>query len=281
MKKMIQIVKAFLEQTNTKHLGAYASSAAFFMFLSLIPILLLLCSIIPYTPVTEANLMSILTNLLPDVISPLVVGIVAEVYDQSGAVVSITALATIWSAAKGILALVKGLNVINDVKETRNYIVLRLQSCLYTIILLVSIVLMLIIVVFGGVLVQAVVEWIPRMSYLMEFFMSIRFVFSLCILIIFFMILYSWLPNEKVRIKTQIPGAVFTSVVWSVFSWGFSLYVSRFAAFSVYGSLSTLIMIMIWMYICMYIILLGALINRFFMPTNIYLWRRWILKQKD
>lgn len=279
MKKLVRIMQAFSDQTNIKHLGAYASSAAFFMFLSLIPILLLLCSIIPYTPVTEANLMTILTNLLPDVISPLVVGIVAEVYDQSGAMVSLTAIATIWSAAKGILALVKGLNVINEVKETRNYIVLRLQSCLYTLILLVSIVLTLMIIVFGGVLVDAIVEWIPSTAYLMEFFLNIRFVFSLCILIVFFMILYSWLPNARVRIKTQIPGAVFTSVVWSVFSWGFSLYVSRFSAFSVYGSLSTLIMIMIWMYICMYIILLGALINRFFLPTNEYLWRKWVLKQ--
>ena len=174
----------------------------------------------------------------------------------------------------------RGLNVINDVKETRNYIVLRLQSCLYTLILLASIVLMLMIVVFGGVLVDAIVEWLPRAVYLLEFLMNIRFIFSLFILTIFFIVLYSWLPNTKVRFKTQIPGAVFTSVVWSAFSWAFSFYVNRFSAFSMYGSLSTLIVVMIWMYFCMYIILLGALINRFFLPANEYLWRKRVLGRK-
>jgi len=279
MKKLIWLAKSFSNQTNSKHLGAYASSAAFFMFLSLIPILLLLCSVIPYTPVTEANLMSALRNVLPESIVPLAVSIVAEVYGKSTAILSITAIATLWSAGKGIMALVRGLNVINDVKETRNYVILRLESCFYTLILLLSIVLMLIIMVFGRVLGRAITGWIPSAVYLMELLMDIRFVFSLSILAVFFMILYSWLPNTKVRIKTQIPGAAFTSVVWSVFSWGFSFFVNKFSAFSIYGSLSTLIMVMVWMYVCMYIVLLGALINRFFLPANEYLWRKRVLRR--
>ena len=65
MKRAYILGKEFIKQINENHIGAYASSAAFFMFLSLIPILLLLCSIIPYTPITKANLMNALVNIMP------------------------------------------------------------------------------------------------------------------------------------------------------------------------------------------------------------------------
>ena len=49
----------------------------------------------------------------------------------------------------------------------------------------------------------------------------------------------------------------------------------------IYGSLSTLIMLMIWMYFCMYIVLLGALLNQFFLPANKYLWRKRVLARRE
>ena len=281
MNKLIKIVQHFFEQMGEKHVGAYASSAAFFMFLSLFPILLLICSTIPYTPITEANLVGALEQVLPDYFVPLMANVVKEVYGKTATVLSISIVAILWSAAKGILALVRGLNVINDIKETRNYFVLRLEASFYTMILLVAIVLTLSIMVFGKILVTTIVDAFPKLIYLLEFFMNIRFIFSLCILIMFFVILYSWLPSKKVRYKTQIPGAFFTSITWLVFSWGFSFYVNKYTVLSIYGSLSTLVMMMIWMYFCMYIILLGALLNRFFLPANKYLWRKRVLARRN
>lgn len=264
MKKAVQIYRVFSRELLEKNISAYASSAAFFMFLSMIPILLLLCSIIPYTPISEANLMNVLRGLLPEMMVPIAISIVAEMYDNSSAILSISALAAVWSAAKGILSLIRGLNVINEFKEKRKYLALRLEACFYTILLLVALVLTLVIMVFGKVIVLALVEGFPSVQYILEIFLNSRFFVSLTILTVFFVVLYTFLPSERMRLKTQIPGAVFTSVVWSVFSWGFSFYVNQFSAFSMYGSLSTLIVVMIWMYVCMYIVLLGALVNRFF-----------------
>lgn len=264
MKKAVQIYRVFSKELLEKNVSAYASSAAFFMFLSMIPILLLLCSIVPYTPISEANLMSVLRSLLPEMIVPIAINIVAEMYDNASAILSISALTAVWSAAKGILSLVRGLNVINDVKEKRKYLALRLEACFYTVLLLVALVLTLVIMVFGKVIVLAIVEGFPGIRYLLEMLLNSRFFISLTVLTVFFVVLYTFLPSERMRMKTQIPGAVFTSVVWSVFSWGFSFYVNKFSAFSMYGSLSTLIVIMIWMYVCMYIVLIGALVNRFF-----------------
>ena len=273
MKRAYILGKEFIKQINENHIGAYASSAAFFMFLSLIPILLLLCSIIPYTPITKANLMNALVNIMPDSVDPIAINIVTEVYGKSTALVSITAIATVWTGARGIWALNRGLNVINEV-DHRGYFALKFRSCLYTVILLFSIILAMAIMVFGDVADAFIRSTIPTSKYLMDFFSNLKFLIVLFLLFIFFMFLFTWLPNERQKWYTQIPGAAFSSLVWAGFSWGFSIYTEKFINFTMYGSLARVIILMLWLYICMYIVLLGAMINRFLMPANIFMWKK-------
>ena len=270
MNKIIKLGKAFAGEIGRKHIAAYASSSAFFMFISLIPIILLLCSLVPLTPISQADLTEVIREYFPEMIAPLGVSIISEMYVKSSAILSLSIVATLWSAGKGILALNQGLNVINEVKETRNYILLRIRACFYTVLMLLAIILTLLVIVFGSVIVRQVIGKIPDLQYLLEFFMSIRHVVFLVFLIILFVFMYSWLPNEKVNWRTQVPGAVLVASAWSAFSVGFSAYVNLFAGFGMYGSLSTIIMVMVWLYFCMYLILFGALVNRFLMPVQNY-----------
>ena len=83
--------------------------------------------------------------------------------------------------------------------------------------------------------------------------------------------IYAYIPNKKLRFTWQIPGAVFSAVVWNVFSWAFSIYVTRVNDFNTYGNLATIVIIMLWMYMCMYIIMIGAFINRYFGPAYQFL----------
>ena len=76
--------------------------------------------------------------------------------------------------------------------------------------------------------------------------------------------MYKFLPNRKATLKSQLPGAVISAVAWSVFSLIFSIYLEYFNVSNMYGSLTTLIMIMLWVYFCMFIVLLGAEINAYF-----------------
>ena len=74
--------------------------------------------------------------------------------------------------------------------------------------------------------------------------------------------IYKFLPNRRTNLKRQIPGAVFAAIGWMIISWIFSVYVDVFQGFSdMYGSLTTIVLIMLWMYFCMYTILLGGVVN--------------------
>ena len=74
--------------------------------------------------------------------------------------------------------------------------------------------------------------------------------------------MYKFLPNRKDWLRKQIPGALFSAIGWQVVSWIFSMYLDIFEGFSdMYGSLTTIVLIMLWLYFCMYCILLGAEVN--------------------
>jgi len=87
-------------------------------------------------------------------------------------------------------------------------------------------------------------------------------------LTVLFAMMYAYIPNEKLKFREQLTGAMFSAIIWSIFSWGFSLYVSRAGAYSIYGSLSIIVIVMLWLYFCMYIIMVGAYLNRYFNSRN-------------
>ena len=98
--------------------------------------------------------------------------------------------------------------------------------------------------------------------------MNFRFIFVWAVLTILFAMIYAYVPNRKLRLKEQLPGAMFSAIVWSVFSWGFSIYVGSNSLGGVYGSLSIVIIVMLWMYFCMYIVMVGAYINQYIKEKN-------------
>ena len=171
-----------------------------------------------------------------------------------------------WSAGKGVLALMRGLNAMNGVVEDRNYVLQRLIASFYLIIFLVTVVFSLTVMVFGNLLAGVVIRHAPGMEALFELLLHLRGIFSWCIMTMIFAAMYTYIPNCKLKFSHQIPGAVFSATSWNLFSWGFSIYVQHFNAFDMYGSLTTIVILMLWLYFCFYLFLIGAHINRFLEP---------------
>lgn len=267
LKRLLLIGYDFGKRMGKKNISAFAASTAFFLFLSLIPVLMLLCAIIPYTPLTEANLMSAARQISPDAMDSLLISIIRDVYDKSIGLVSASAIITLWTAGKGVLALMRGLNAVNNVEENRNYVLLRMVACLYTVLMLVAVLLSLLIMVFGKSIVGVVERMIPQTSYLFELLMHFRTPLVWAVLTVIIALLYAYVPGTRQGFKMQLPGAVFAAVAWSVMTWAFSVYIDEFNGFNTYGSLTTIIILMLWLYAAMYIILAGAYINRYFKPA--------------
>ena len=268
IRKLYLIGRDFSAQMKKQNISAYAASIAFFFFLSIVPMLMVICMVIPYTPLTEENLVQAVTDITPDRVDPVVEDLIADVYDKSAGILSIAVIATLWSAAKGVMALMQGLNAVNGVDEKRNYFVIRAVACLYTVVMLIVVILSLFINVFGNQLVNLALHRIPQLQRLVSFLMHFRFLVVWAVLTLLFATVYAFMPDDKLRFREQIPGATFAAVVWSIFSWGFSMYVDYSNSYGIYGSLAIIIIILLWMYFCMYIIMIGAYLNRYFRPVN-------------
>lgn len=268
IQKLYLIGQDFSARMKKQNISAHAASIAFFFFLSIVPMLMVLCMIIPYTPLTEENLTETVADIIPDKVEPLVESLIAEVYDKSAGSLSIAVIATLWSAAKGVMALMHGLNAVNGVEEKRNYFVVRGVACLYTVVMLVVVILSLFLNVFGNQLVNLALHRIPQLQRLVAFVMNFRFLVVWAVLTLLFAAIYAYVPDDKLKLKEQIPGATFSAVVWSIFSWGFSIYVDYSNSYGIYGSLAIIIIILLWMYCCMYIIMVGAYLNRYFKLAN-------------
>ncbi|MCM1039872.1 MAG: YihY/virulence factor BrkB family protein [Ruminococcus sp.] len=272
--RLIMILNDFSRQIARKNISAFAASAAFFLFLSMVPLIMALCAILPYTSLTADNLIMAFMKFVPETMGGFVESVVYDVYERTAGTITVFAIVTIWSAAKAVLALVQGLNEVNDIEEKRNYLVLRIIASFYTVIILIAILLSVFIMVFGNVIVNLALRDFPQLQVIVHFIMKFRFLFSWFVLTIFFAMIYTFIPSIKLRFRTQLPGAAFAAVVWSIASYIFSIYIEYFNGFGTYGSLTTIVILMFWFYMMMYILLIGACINRYFGPVYKFFFRR-------
>ena len=262
MRELFKKVQKIIEKIAGDHVSAYAAQSAFFMMLSLVPIILLLMTLVRYTPVTQADIMEAAYELFPKTVSSTIISIVNEVYNQTGTAISVTLLMALWSAGKGVLAISNGLNTIRGQIETRNYVFLRLRAAFYTVLFLIAIILSLVLLGFGNSISLLVNAYVPVLQYITDFIIEIRTIVMILVLIVFSLCIYMFLPNKRRKLRSQLPGAIFTAFGWTLASFIFSVYMDIFKGFSnMYGSLTTIVIIMLWLYFCMYVMLIGAEIN--------------------
>ena len=253
-KGALHLALGFMERMRKDHVSAYAAQAAYFLIMSFIPFVLFLTAIVQYTPLTYREVRQAIMSVVPENLQGFVLNIVAEVFSKSAAVLPLSALVALWSSGKGMQALINGLNTIYHVKETRNWLVNRIYSMFYMFLFVLALIASLLLLVMGN-----------RIHVLIGRILGAKTFLVFVMLFLVFLVLYRYLPNRRASLKSQVPGAFLTAVAWSVFSYLFSLYFTFFPDFSImYGSLSTLILVMVWLYFCMNLLLYGAEINAYF-----------------
>lgn len=243
----------------------YAAQASFFTVLSFFPFLMVLLTLIQLIPaVSQEDLLAALRVLVPSRVFPLVESVVFDLYTSApAALLSVSTIATIWSAARGMLGIERGLNRIAGCRRRRGYLVSRLVNSGYTAVFLLVCLLTLILMVFGSSLQSLLLRWLPFLRWTQPYLTFLRPLAALAVLILFFTALYTYLPFRPMRLRAQLPGAVFSTLGWLLLSWGFSFYFTLFGRLSyMYGSLTAVVLFMLWIYLCVCILFLGAEINR-------------------
>ena len=261
--KLLQVILHFGRHINHCSLSAHAGQTAFFFMLSFFPFMLFLFAILRLTPLTEEGLSSFILYIIPTSFRDFIGRLIHNIYTSSNRqILSLSIISAIWLGSKAFLSLVQGLNSMYQQKESRNYIMLRLFAFLYSILFAVLLIVTLAFLVFGNWLHSHLLNLFPVATSVAEYFIDFRMLIGFLILFIIFLLMYYFLPNCNWKLRYHIPGAFLATLGWLLFSYLYSFYVDCFSNYaSFYGTMTTIALLMVWLYACMYLLFFGGILN--------------------
>lgn len=263
IKAIYKAFSLFGKKITHDAVAAFSAQTAFFIIISAFPFLVLIVSVLEKIPFISADMMYTVLDIFPRTVMEYMENIIKEICSgNSVAIISISAAVLLWSASKGVTSIMRGLNFIYKTDEKRNFLEIRLVSVGYTIGFVVYIVLTLIFIFGGGMLSSLLKSRLPENLFFTVIYRIVSFLGKLMLLTVLFGLVYLIVPKRKATIKSQLPGAVLSALGWLGYSWFYSFYIDHLAGNSyVYGSLTSIILIMLWLYVCMYIFFIGGEVN--------------------
>lgn len=264
---LISLIKPYVEKVNNDNLFAIAGHSAFFFILAVVPLTMFGLSVLQSFRIPVETLEEFLGLVLNEMASSYVSEFLGNFhYDTSGISV-ITLVVTLWSAAQGIHAIINGFNRIHGTHENRNWLFQRLRAIVVTLILIVILVATMMVFVWGASINAWLTPQIKELPEMIESLYNLRYFLVYIYLILIFALMYQKVPNlaKEVRrdfgFRSSLPGAVLSATAWFAMSVGISVYVDDFNGFSIYGGLTRLAIIMVWLYMCILFLMLGAELN--------------------
>lgn len=242
----------------------YSAQACYFVIVSVIPFLCLMISLVSF--LIPADIYEVFDSYkMPPEIKDLVNIVIEQLLaTQEVSLLSISAIVALWTASRGCDAMRAGIENVYEVPPSRKIIKQQALALVNTFVLIVVLLANVILVLFGELIVKAL-----HLTLFVDLLMRFGVLILFAMMCAGFAVIYSSTAkhsaNEKIRSKTMqhVPGAVFATAGWMIFSSLYSLYIRYFpSASAIYGSLTAVCLIMLWLYICMIILLLGAEINK-------------------
>ncbi len=260
----------FIDVMSRDKVGIYAAQASFFMILSIFPFTLLFFNLIGHLSINQNTIVHLINSYAPLSLKPLFLQIVGELYEHvSGTTVSITAIAAIWTSSKGMLSVMFGLYEISKIHQQRNYFISRFISMFYTVIFVIALAATMILLVFGNKIFNLAISMIPWLKNISIVTLMIRYLAVFLLLVLLFTLIYRMANLKLTTIIKVFPGAFFSALGWVIFSYFFSIYVDSFSGMSyIYGSFTAIIVFMLWIYFLIYIMFIGAEINKLLFPDT-------------
>ncbi len=263
IRSLLKEFRPFGRRMLDDHMGAYAASCAYFIMISFVPMLMVFLAFADRSGGDISIITEGIISIVPSGLKDYVRTIISEVTGRTYAYVPLSVIILIWSASKVFHALTNGLNVISRVRETRGWFFLRFRSMMYVLFLVVFVVAALMLSIFGQPIMESIEREVPMLGDFIRYLNSFRTLFAYLGLIALFLFLYIFLPNCHYTVRSQLPGALIVSTVWMFISYLMTLYYEHNENFNnVYGSLTGVILAMIWLYFCCFFLLFGAELNR-------------------
>lgn len=235
---------------------------AFFLILSIFPLLMLIGYIASFFDVSVASLIELINNALPREIANTLIDVVSgKSFDSTIGISMITAFIL---ASNGSHAIILASNTLYGFPSD-DFIKRRIKALILIIILVMLFVFVILVLAYGNILAKTIIDILGLSgiaSTIYTLFIIIKWPIAMILMYFTIKLVYVIAPDWHILSKNTTKGALFTTIGWTVATAFFSYYVSHFANYDIfYGSLSNIVILMIWVYVLSYILVLGIAIN--------------------
>ena len=269
MKKLISLAKETQRIYGDSEMSVYSGYTTLYILMAMVPLLTLVIGMVNLVPTVDLqNLQAVMQELLPDVpqVQTLFQTVIANVNRRAGTLaISVSVVASLWSASAGVAAIQAGLQKISGTGGS--FVKKRAAALLYTLLFVLLIPALLLFRVLRGSIVSLLASLnraldIPKVTAWLMHFMEYSGLITVAVMILVILLTYTFLQGERRKFRLQLPGAVFTTLLWLGFSAFFELFITRFwKASSLYGSLAAIFLAAMWLKTITMILFYGAALN--------------------
>ncbi len=264
----IRFFKRLYKKADDSDLFNRAAQAAFYFSFALFPLIFFLVSlfglVLTSTDALKAELFEYLRQIMPASVFVLVRNTVEEVAaNSSSGKLTIGLVVALWSASAGVDAVRAALNSVYQLRERRNWFLMKAQSLALTFVVTILAGIGLAVVFYGWQIVQAATIWIGLPITSPFFLTAIQWTSILAVMLFACEVIYNFLPDfRKFKWIWITSGSLVAIVLWLLLTGGFRLYLSFFNNYDkTYGSLGAVIILLLWLYLTALVLMAGGAIN--------------------
>lgn len=261
---LIKIMAMYIRKTDKHDTFGLTAEMSFYLLTAMFPFCILLFVIATQISDNMKNLLLNVITYLPRDMENMLTSMLLN-FKQSLPIIITAAVFGIWYLTSVITTITKALNRFYEVKETRGYFRMKGMCMLYALFIVIIIIMSFALIIFGEK-TQLFLEYTNYLPFISQEAVWPYVCYFVTILTIFFtiLIMFKNLPNKKLSAKAVAAGAALTTLAWCIASYGFAFYVNSFGTYHViYGSLTSIIVLITWVYITAFVILFGGSINAF------------------
>ena len=250
-------------------MSVYAGYTTLYILMAMVPLLTLLIGVVNLLPdMSLQHFESAVQELLPNIpeLRNMLHSIITNVNRKAGTLaISVSLIASLWSASNGVSAIQLALRKISG--RGGSFFRRRAAALLYTLIFIALIPALFIFRVLRGSIEQLIVLInhalnIPDIASRLVDFIEYSGVVTAFVMAVVILLAYSYLPGDHRKPRTQLPGTLFATVLWLAFSAVFEIFIERFwQASALYGPLASVFLAAMWLKTIMMILFYGAALN--------------------
>ena len=261
-----KFVKEMYYRLMYDEISLLSANLSYYFILSLFPMLIVALALTPYFKIDQQFLLEKIQNFAPGDLGNYLFDMISEVLNnKNNTIITVGIVFTLWSASSGIYGIIIAFNNAFRVRDGRIWIVTKLISVVITALFLVGMFVVLALVVFGKQLTYILFHKFNLDEGFYNLWSVLNYSFPILFIFIVFVFLYIMWPNLKLKAIIIIPGAIFSTISWTLVSRLFGYYIDHFSSYiKTYGTIGAFMAFIIWLYITGYILIIGAEINAIF-----------------